>query len=74
MHWYAHSLNNIVNSTKISMQRTYVYFDPEVAHNYSTAREETERLWQESITQKDDSIATAAAGGMLYILHGGDGG
>jgi len=51
-----------------------MYFDPEVSQSYSTAREETERLWQESMTDKDDSIATAAAGGMMYILHGGDGG
>jgi len=35
---------------------------------------ETERLWQESIDTRDDSIATAAAGALLFILYGSDGG
>ncbi|GAB7323616.1 hypothetical protein MBLNU13_g07104t1 [Cladosporium sp. NU13] len=53
--------------------RLYVYFDPKVAHNFSTAHEETIRLWQESIDGKDDSIATAAAGVIVYVLYAGDG-
>jgi hypothetical protein len=51
-----------------------VHFDPEVAYNYGIAREETDRLWQESIDNKDDSLATAAASGMMFILNGSDGG
>lgn len=51
-----------------------MYFDPKVAHNFSTAHEETIRLWQESIDGKDDSIATAAAGVIVYVLYAGDGG
>jgi hypothetical protein len=51
-----------------------VHFDPGVAYNYSTVREETERLWQESIDKKDDGIATAAAGAILFILYGSDAG
>lgn len=49
-------------------------FDSEVGYNYSTAREETKRLWQESLAEKDDSIATAAAGGLVYLVYGSDGG
>lgn len=48
--------------------------DPEVGYNYSTARDETERLWQECLDKKDDSIATAAAGGLVYLVYGSDGG
>lgn len=51
-----------------------MHFDPEVAYNYITAREETNRLWQKSIDEKDESIATAAASGMMFILNGSDGG
>jgi hypothetical protein len=51
-----------------------VNFDPEVGYSYSTARDETERLWQESLDKEDDSIATAAAGGLVYLVYGSDGG
>lgn len=64
----------LFDCTDIPFQRLYVHFDPEVAYNYSIVREETDRLWQESIDQKDDSIATAAASGMMFILNGSDGG
>lgn len=49
-------------------------FEPEVGYLYSIAREETGRLWQESLDRKDDSIATAAAGGLVYLVYGSDGG
>lgn len=51
-----------------------MHFDSKVAYKYSTAREEAERLWQESVDKQDDSIATAAAGSVLFILYGSDGG
>jgi len=55
-------------------QSLYVHFDPEIAYKYDIAREETERLWQESIDTQDNSIATAAAGAVLFIVYGTDGG
>lgn len=67
-------VNTLLDSTDNPTQRLYVHFDPEVAYNYNTAREETDRLWQESIDQRDDSIATAAASGLMFILNGSDGG
>ena len=51
-----------------------MHFKPEVAYKYSIARIKTERLWQESIDTLDDSIATAAAGALLFVLYGSDGG
>lgn len=51
-----------------------MYFDPEVAHKFSTANEEAKLLWQESVDAKDDSIATAAAGVIVYMLYAVDGG
>ena len=51
-----------------------MHFEPEVAYKYSIARIETERLWHESIDTLDDSIATAAAGALLFLLYGSDGG
>ena len=51
-----------------------MHFDTEVASKYSIVREETERLWQESIDKKDDGIATAAASAILFILYGSDAG
>jgi hypothetical protein len=51
-----------------------VHFDPGVAYNYHTVREETDRLWQESIDNRDEGIATAAAGAILFILYGSDAG
>lgn len=67
-------LDILHGNTDIPSQRLYVYFDPEVAHHFSTAHEEAKRLWQESIDAKDDSIATAAAGVIVYMLFAGDGG
>ena len=64
----------ISDGTDTLIQRQYVNFDPEVGYNYSTAREEMERLWRESLDGKDDSIATAAAGGLVYLVYGSDGG
>lgn len=51
-----------------------MYFDPEVAHKFSTANEEAKRLWQENVDAEDDSIATAAAGVIVYMLNAVDGG
>lgn len=52
-----------------------MYFDPKVAYTHRFAWEETQRLWQESIDCNDESLATAAAGTMLYAcyaLRGGE--
>lgn len=70
------SISWIISSdgTDIFGQRTYVYFDPKVAYTHRFAWEETQRLWQEGIDCNDESLATAAAGTMLYAcyaLHGG---
>jgi hypothetical protein len=51
-----------------------VHFDAKVASAHSVAWEETQRLWQEGVDRKDDSIATAAAGTVLYASHGAHGG
>jgi len=51
-----------------------VHFDAKVARAHSIAWEETQRLWQKSIDHKDDSIATAAAGTVLYASYGAQGG
>jgi hypothetical protein len=49
-----------------------VHFDPEVAYNYHIVREDTDRTWQESMDNRDEGIATAAAGAILFILYGSD--
>lgn len=74
MHWYAHPPDTLHDSTDVPFQRLYVYFDSEVAHKFSTANEEAKRLWQESVDAKDDTIATAAAGVIVFMLYAGDGG
>jgi hypothetical protein len=51
-----------------------VHFDTKVASAHSIAWEETQRLWQEGIDKKYDSIATAAAGTVLYASYGAHGG
>jgi hypothetical protein len=51
-----------------------VHFDVKVASAHNVAWEETQRLWQRSIDGKDDSIATAAAGTLLYASYGAYGG
>jgi hypothetical protein len=51
-----------------------VHFDAKVASAHGVAWEETKRLWQEGIDKKDDSIATAAAGTVLYASYGAHGG
>jgi hypothetical protein len=51
-----------------------VHFDAKVASAHSVAWEETQRLWQERIVRKDDSIAIAAAGTVLYASYGAHGG
>jgi hypothetical protein len=51
-----------------------VHFDAKVASAHSVAWEETQRMWQEGVDKKDDSIATAAAGTMLYASYGAHGG
>ena len=51
-----------------------MHFDPEVAYKYSAVRDEADRLWKESIDNHDDSIATAAAGAVLFIVNAADGG
>lgn len=51
-----------------------MHFDPKVAYTHRFAWEEVQRLWQEGIDRNDESIATAAAGTMLYAcyaLYGG---
>jgi hypothetical protein len=53
--------NNNSGSTDMSHQRLYAW-------------EETKRLWQESIDEKDDSLVTAAAGTLLYASYGTHGG
>lgn len=67
-------LDTLHDSTDIPSQRLYVYFDAEVTHHFSTAHEEAKRLWQASIDAEDDSIATAAAGVIVYMLYAADGG
>jgi hypothetical protein len=51
-----------------------VYFDVKVASAQNLAWEEAQRLWQESLDRKDDSLATAAAGTALYCSYGAHGG
>jgi hypothetical protein len=51
-----------------------VHFDAKVASTQNIAWEETQRLWQDSIDRKDDSIATAVAGTVIYASYGAHGG
>ena len=51
-----------------------MHFDPAVSYKYGAARKEAERLWQDSIDTHDNSIATAVAGAILYIVFAADGG
>jgi hypothetical protein len=66
--------NKNSGSTDMSHQRLYVYFDVKVASAHGVAWEETKRLWQEAIDEKDDSLVTAAAGTLLYASYGAHGG
>lgn len=74
MDWYAPALEILPDNADTSCQRLYVHFDSKVAYKYSTVRKEAERLWQESIDNQDDSIATAVAGAILLFLYGSEGG
>jgi len=69
-----HLFGSSVDNTNTFTQRLYVHFDPDIAYKYSIARQETERLWQESLDKQDDSIATAVAGAVLFLVYGTDGG
>lgn len=74
MDWYARPFDNLSHCANNPAQRLYAHFDLEIAYKYSAVREEADRLWQESINKQDESIATAAAGAVLFIVNAADGG